>query len=220
MTGPERRGGTLDLDRLDFSKTTSPATLPVIAQHYLTGEVLMLGYATREALRRTADSGRLTFHSRSRAALWTKGATSGNTLRVVSLHSDCDGDAVLARVDPAGPTCHTGSRSCFGASTTAAPAAAPPAAPTLRGLADVLEARRNDDPGTSYTARLLADRNHRLKKLGEEAAELAVACADEDVERVREEAADLLYHTLVAAMAAGVSLEDVLGVLEERRAPG
>lgn len=225
-TGPERRAGALDPDTLDFGKATSPTTLPVIAQHYLTGEVLMLGYATREALRRTIDTGHLTFHSRSRDALWTKGETSGNTLRVVSLHADCDGDAVLARVEPAGPTCHTGSRSCFdgagaaGPRRTAPPATPAAAAPTLRGLADVLEARRNDDPGTSYTARLLTDRNHRLKKLGEEAAELAVACADEDVERVREEAADLLYHTLVAAMAVGVSLEDVLGVLEERRGPG
>lgn len=213
-TGPERRFGPLDLDALDFGKSTSPATLPVIAQHYLTGEVLMLGYATREALQRTVDTGRLTFHSRSRDDLWTKGETSGNTLQVISLHADCDGDTVLARVDPAGPTCHTGSRSCFDAS--GAPATA---APTLRGLADVLDARRHDDPGTSYTARLLADRNHRLKKLGEEAAELAVACADEDVERVREEAADLLYHTLVAALAVGVSLEEILGVLEQRRAP-
>ena len=198
----------LDLDGLDFDKGSG--LLPVIAQHWLTGEVLMLGYATRTALEASIETRQLTFHSRSRDALWTKGETSGNTLRVISLHADCDGDAVLARVDPAGPTCHTGAESCFGADRGHAP--------TLRGLADTLEARRGADPGTSYTARLLADRNHRLKKLGEEAAELAVACADEDVERVREEAADVVYHTLVAALAAGVDVAEVLEVLEGRRA--
>ncbi|NIP78776.1 MAG: bifunctional phosphoribosyl-AMP cyclohydrolase/phosphoribosyl-ATP diphosphatase HisIE [Gemmatimonadetes bacterium] len=191
------------LDRLDFDK--ADGLVPVIAQHHLTGEVLMLGYATREAVATSLETERLTFHSRSRDALWTKGETSGNTLRVVALHGDCDGDAVLARVDPAGPTCHTGARSCFGAP------------PTLRGLADTLESRRGADPGTSYTARLLGDRNLRLKKLGEEAAELALACADGDVERVREEAADVVYHTLVAAMAEGVAIEEVLAVLEARR---
>lgn len=197
---------SLDPNRLDFTKATPAGLLPVIAQHYLTGEVLMLGYATRGAVDASLESGSLTFHSRSRDALWTKGETSGNTLRVVSLHPDCDGDAVLARVRPAGPTCHTGTRSCF------------TAAPTLAGLADTLEARRDGDPESSYTARLLGDRNHRLKKLGEEAAELAVACADEDVARVKEEAADVVYHALVAAMAVGVGVEDVLEVLEERRA--
>lgn len=194
----------LDLDALDFAK--GGGTIPVIAQHYLTGEVLMLGYATREALQASLDSRSLTFHSRSRDALWTKGETSGNTLRVVSLHSDCDADTVLARVDPAGPTCHTGRWSCFG-----------DAAPTIRALSSTLESRRAADPGTSYTARLLSDRNHRLKKLGEEAAELAVACADEDIERVKGEAADVVYHTLVAALAVGVSVEAVLEALDERR---
>lgn len=171
----------------------------------------MLGYATREAIDTSLETGQLTFHSRSRDTLWTKGETSGNTLRVVSLHGDCDGDAVLARVDPAGPTCHTGDRSCFSAP------------PTLRGLADVLESRRTaaegaeGAEGASYTVRLLTDRNLRLKKLGEEATELALACADGDPERVREEAADVLYHTLVAALAEGVTAEDILGALEARR---
>jgi phosphoribosyl-ATP pyrophosphohydrolase/phosphoribosyl-AMP cyclohydrolase len=204
-----------DAGDLDFSR--GDGLLPVVAQHWLTGEVLMLGYATREALDRSLKSGLLTFHSRSRDALWTKGETSGNTLRIVSLHGDCDGDAVLARVDPAGPTCHTGERTCFGARHDDA-ATPDSAAPTLRGLADVLESRRDADPASSYTARLLADRNHRLKKLGEEATELAVACADGDRERVAEEAADLVYHALVAALAEGVGVEVVLEVLEARRA--
>lgn len=190
------------LDALDFDK--GGGLVPVIAQHHLTGEVLMLGYATRNALERSLESERLTFHSRSRDVVWTKGETSGNTLRVVSLYADCDGDAVLAHVDPAGPTCHTGARSCFDAP------------PTLRALADTLTSRRRASPDSSYTARLLTDRNHRLKKLGEEAAELVVACADDDAVRVREEAADVVYHTLVAAMAAGVELEDVLATLADR----
>lgn len=193
----------LDLATLDFDK--GGGLLPVIAQHWLTGEVLMLGYTSREALDASLESGLLTFHSRSRDALWTKGESSGHTLTIHSLHGDCDGDAILALVDPAGPTCHTGARTCFGAS------------PTLKGLADTLSSRRGADPASSYTARLLADRNHRLKKLGEEATELAVACADEDVERVREEAADVVYHTLVAAMAAGVEIEELLAALESRR---
>ena len=190
------------LDTLDFAK--GGGLVPVIAQHDLTGEVLMLGYASREALERSLEDRLLTFHSRSRGALWTKGETSGNRLRVVALHVDCDHDAVLARVLPDGPACHTGARSCFGAP------------PTLAALANRLEARRTASPGSSYTARLLADRNQRLKKLGEEATELAVACADGDVERVRQEAADVVYHVLVAAMAAGVRLEQVLETLAER----
>lgn len=192
-----------DIDDLDFAK--GDGLLPVIAQHYITGEVLMLGYGSRESLEATVRSGDLTFHSRSRDALWVKGETSGNRLKVVSLHADCDRDAVLARVRPLGPTCHTGRRSCLDA------------APTLKALGDSLEARRAADPRTSYTARLLDDRNLRLKKLGEEAAELVVACADTDVERVREEAADVIYHTLVAALAAGVSVDQVLETLEGRR---
>lgn len=202
---------TLDFDKAD-------GLVPVIAQHWLNGEVLMLGFATRQAIDTSLETGQLTFHSRSRDALWTKGETSGNTLRVVSLHGDCDGDAVLARVEPAGPTCHTGDRSCFSAP------------PTLRGLADVLEARKTaaeaetaggdrgpSAPSSSYTVRLLNDRNLRLKKLGEEATELALACGDGDTERVRQEAADVIYHTLVAALAAGVDADAVLEVLEARR---
>jgi phosphoribosyl-AMP cyclohydrolase / phosphoribosyl-ATP pyrophosphohydrolase len=193
---------SIDLDRLDFAK--GDGLVPVIAQDRRTGEVLMLGYADRAALERSLETGLLTFRSRSRGGLWTKGETSGNTLRIVALASDCDRDAVLAQVEPAGPTCHTGDRSCFGAP------------PTLVALADTLERRRGADPAESYTARLLADRNHRLKKLGEEAVELAVACADGDRERVTSEAADLLYHTLVACMAEGVGLDDVLGALKAR----
>ena len=195
------------LATLDFEK--GDGMVPVVAQHWLNGEVLMLGFTTEAALDTSLETGQLTFHSRSRDALWTKGETSGNTLRVVSLHADCDGDAIVARVDPAGPTCHTGARSCFSAP------------PTLRGLADTLAARNeaagSADASSSYTVRLLRDRNLRLKKLGEESAELALACADGDGERVKEEAADVVYHVLVAALAAGVDADEILEALEARR---
>ncbi len=190
------------LDELDFGK--AGGLVLVITQHALTGEVLMVAWATREALEKTLASGEAWYHSRSRDELWHKGETSGNTQRLVTLHADCDADTVLARVLPTGPSCHTGAWSCFDG------------APTMPGLGHVIEARRDADPAGSYTARLLADRNLRLKKLGEEAAELAVACADGS-DRVAEEAADLLYHILVACAGAGVSLEDVLGALESRR---
>lgn len=199
----DQHGRTDDLKDIRFDPVTG--LVPVIAQHARTGEVLMLGYATEEALERTRETGLLTFHSRSRDRLWTKGETSGNALRVIEVRADCDRDALLARVIPAGPTCHTGARSCFSSP------------PTLAALADVLESRRHADPAGSHTARLLGDRNLRLKKLGEEAVELATACADGDPERVRQEAADVLYHVLVAALAAGVDLDAILEALDARR---
>jgi phosphoribosyl-AMP cyclohydrolase / phosphoribosyl-ATP pyrophosphohydrolase len=195
-------GAGLDVAALDFQK--GGGLVAVIAQHHLNGQVLMLGYADRDALERSLETGLLTFHSRTRGRSWTKGETSGNVLRIVALHGDCDGDTVLALVDPAGPSCHTGQTSCFDA------------APTLPRLARTLEARRHAPPAGSYTARLLADRNHRLKKLGEEAVELALACADGDRDRVREEAADLLYHVLVACLAEDVTLEAILDTLDGR----
>jgi phosphoribosyl-AMP cyclohydrolase / phosphoribosyl-ATP pyrophosphohydrolase len=196
-----------DLDALDFAKLGG--LVPVIAQDARSGEVLMLGFADRAALAATRRDGELWFWSRRRRHLWRKGETSGNHLRVVSLHADCDRDAVLARVEPQGPTCHTGARSCFGAP------------PVLAELADVIAERAAARGATgtppSYTRRLLEDPNLRLKKLGEEATELALACAAGDPERVAEEGADLLYHLLVATAASGVSLGALLGVLADRR---
>jgi phosphoribosyl-ATP pyrophosphohydrolase/phosphoribosyl-AMP cyclohydrolase len=193
---------TEQLDTLDFGK--SGGMLPVVAQHALTGEVLMLAFATREALVRTLESGQMWYWSRSRSELWQKGATSGNTQKLISLHGDCDSDSVLARVQPSGPSCHTNAFSCFDAP------------PVLAALAHVLAARATDRPEGSYTARLLSDRNLRLKKLGEEATELALACADDDAVRVAEEAADLMYHVLVACTGAGVDTNGVLKALEAR----
>jgi phosphoribosyl-ATP pyrophosphohydrolase/phosphoribosyl-AMP cyclohydrolase len=199
----------LDLDRLDFAKGGGLVT--VVAQDAGSGAVLMVAFADREALERTLATGEMHYHSRSRG-LWHKGATSGNTQRVVELLADCDGDAVLARVEPAGPACHTGAPTCFGEAALAAD--------TLAALERVIAARASatDDPGArpSYTRRLMADRNLRLKKLGEEAAELVLALADGDRERIAEESADLVYHALVALRAAGVGLDDVRRTLAER----
>lgn len=193
-----------DLDRVDFEKAAG--LVSVIAQHARTGEVLMAAWANREALERTLAEGRMWYWSRSRAELWRKGDRSGNAQRVVGLWLDCDGDTVLAHVDPTGPSCHTGEWSCFSAP------------PTLAGLQEILALRAaGQGVEASYTRRLLADENLRLKKLGEEAVELALACRDGDGERTAEEAADLMYHLLVACLAADVSVDDVLVALDRRR---
>jgi phosphoribosyl-AMP cyclohydrolase / phosphoribosyl-ATP pyrophosphohydrolase len=197
----------LDLSALDFEKGGGHVT--VVAQDAATGVVLMLAHADREALERTLATGEMHYRSRSRG-LWRKGATSGNVQRVVSLSADCDGDAVLARVTPAGPACHSGTESCFGATALVAD--------SLAGLAATIAGRASsgDDATPSYTRRLLSDRNLRLKKIGEEAAELVVALADGDGARASEEGADLLFHTLVALHDAGVSLADLRRVLAGR----
>ena len=232
----------LDLKALNFEKGNGLVT--VVAQDATTGAVLMVAHADREALERTVATGEMHYRSRTRG-LWHKGATSGNVQRVASLSSDCDGDAVLARVWPAGPACHTGAVSCFGEAALAADAlGALDATVRARAVAlagagargappephDRATAAADEHPSTpatvippppaqpSYTQRLLADRNLRLKKLGEEAAELVLACADADRPRAAEEGADILYHTLVALRAVGVSLDDVRRVLAARAA--
>jgi phosphoribosyl-ATP pyrophosphohydrolase/phosphoribosyl-AMP cyclohydrolase len=199
----------IDLDALNFGK--GGGTVTVVAQDAASGAVLMVAAADREALERTLSTGEMHYRSRTRG-LWHKGATSGNVQRVVSLSPDCDGDAVLARVTPAGPACHTGSTSCFGSSALAAE--------TLAVLDATIAARSAVPADTtsppSYTRRLLGDRNLRLKKIGEEAAELVTACADGDARRAGEEAADLVYHALVALRAIGGTLADVRAVLAAR----
>jgi phosphoribosyl-ATP pyrophosphohydrolase/phosphoribosyl-AMP cyclohydrolase len=195
---------TLDLDKVAFDAGTG--TVVVVAQDVTTGRVLMVAHADREALARTIETGEMHYRSRSRG-LWRKGETSGNVQKVVSLALDCDGDTVLARVVPAGPACHTGEVSCF-------PDSSQPSAWAL--LAETIRARRNQPDATGYTRTLLDDRNLRLKKIGEEAAELVTACADAESGRAAEEAADLVYHVAVALEAAGTSLDAVGSVLFER----
>jgi phosphoribosyl-ATP pyrophosphohydrolase/phosphoribosyl-AMP cyclohydrolase len=196
----------LDLGALNFEKSNGLVT--VVAQDARTGVVLMLAHADREALELTTKTGEMHYRSRTRG-LWRKGATSGNVQRVVSLSADCDGDAVLARVIPAGPACHTGAVSCFGESALEPDATA--------HLSAVVRARATGDDSASYTKRLLDDRNLRIKKIGEETAELITAIVDSDAARAREEAADVVYHTLVALHAVGVSWSDVQAVLAERQ---
>lgn len=218
--GTDRRIRSVDdLDALAFDDR---GLVPVVAQDHRTGSVLMVAWANEEALRRTFDTGFLTFWSRSRGAIWQKGEESGNTLTVVSLHADCDTDTILALVTPAGPACHTGETTCFGR------AAYPSVASTdggeegpgavLERLDRVLGERARETPEGSYTTRLLEDENLRLKKIGEESAELVAALATSDLERATEEVADLLYHALVALRSEGAGLDAVAAVLRERAA--
>jgi len=203
-----------DLDALDFAK--QDGLVPVVAQEAGTGAVLMVAFANREALERSLASGRMHYWSRSRGELWRKGDTSGHVQNVVSLHADCDADTVLAVVRQEGAACHTGEATCFGdGSVPRTPAAAAPGS-VLDRLDAVLAARAADRPEGSYTVRLLTDENLRLKKLGEECAELVTALAKGEQGRIPEEAADLIYHVLVAARAAGVGLDAIVEVLEGR----
>jgi phosphoribosyl-AMP cyclohydrolase / phosphoribosyl-ATP pyrophosphohydrolase len=195
---------------LDLSKLAADTLVPVVTQDARTGVVLMLAWADREALERTIASGEMHYRSRTRGP-WHKGATSGNTQALVSLTWDCDADTVLARVVPAGPACHDGTTSCFRDDALDSDA--------LSALDRTIAARAAAPPSEgkpSYTQRLLGDRNLRLKKLGEEASELAVACADGDRTRAVEEAADLVYHALVALRAVDAGLDDVRAVLAAR----
>lgn len=206
---------TLDLQTLDFDKGGGLVT--VVAQHATTGAVLMVAFADREALERTLETGQMYFRSRRRG-LWKKGETSGHVLDVVELVADCDADCVLARVRPRGPACHTGAETCFGPAPVArAAGAAGRADGPFDALDRVVGDRAAEEPGgTSYTQRLLGDRNLRLKKLGEETAELVTALADGDRARATEEAADVVYHVTVALRALGVSLADVGRALDRR----
>ena len=196
-----------DISSVTFEKGNGLVT--VVAQDSTTGVVLMVAHADREAVERTVETGEMHYRSRTRG-LWHKGATSGNTQRVVSLSMDCDGDAILARVVPNGPACHTNSQSCFGELALDASA--------LSATERVIAQRKAEGmSSSSYTQKLFADRNLRLKKLGEECAELIAACADGDANRASEELADFTYHALVALQGAGGSLDAVLKVLADRR---
>ncbi len=192
---------------LDFD--TGNGLVTVVAQDVVSGAVLMVARADREAVERTVTNGEMHYLSRSRGP-WHKGATSGNTQRVLALLSDCDGDALLARVRPAGPACHTGEVSCFGEAALGADG--------FGALSAIVRSRATDTARDSYTRSLLADRNRRLKKLGEEAAELIAACADGDAARATEEAADLIYHIAVALEAVGSSLNQARRIVSDRRA--
>jgi phosphoribosyl-ATP pyrophosphohydrolase/phosphoribosyl-AMP cyclohydrolase len=186
--------------------------VPCVVQDWRTGEVLTLGYMNREALERTQASGQTWFWSRSRGELWHKGETSGNVQAVRELRYDCDADTVLALVEPAGPACHTGARTCFhNGDLDPAPHEALPA------LERVVASRAREKPDGSYTAALLADPPRIGDKVQEEAEEAARAAREEPDERVREEAADVLYHLEVLLASRGLSLSEAFEVLNGRR---
>ncbi|HEY3257894.1 MAG TPA: bifunctional phosphoribosyl-AMP cyclohydrolase/phosphoribosyl-ATP diphosphatase HisIE [Gemmatimonadaceae bacterium] len=207
----------LDIEALDFNKGGGLVT--VVTQDALSGGVLMVAHADREALEKTVDTREMHYHSRTRG-LWRKGSTSGNIQRVVSLTADCDGDSVLARVTVAGPACHTGGMSCFGEESLSADAFSRLDAVIQSRAAELQSPPTGEsetrDARASYTQRLLRDRNLRLKKIGEEAAEFVTACADDDRARAVDEAADLVYHIMVALQPLGAGQNDIREALRKR----
>jgi phosphoribosyl-ATP pyrophosphohydrolase/phosphoribosyl-AMP cyclohydrolase len=204
-----------ELARIDWAK--GGGLLAAIVQHARSGSVLMLGYMNREALQATLERGRLVFFSRSRQRLWEKGETSGHFLQLVNVRLDCDGDALLCSVLPAGPVCHTGAASCFGE---------PPAALTaaerlgfLLELEQVIATRIAEQPQGSYTAGLYASGMRRMaQKVGEEGLEVALAAVSDECGPLLGECADLLYHLLLLLRARGLSLEPVVAELARRHA--
>lgn len=198
----------MDIGRLRFDDR---GLIPVIAQAADTGEVLMLAWATKEALEASRSTCRMTYYSRSRQGLWQKGETSGNFQELRRMESDCDQDAVLALVHQSGPACHTGAATCFGEPG--------PLLPTLAQLDRTISDRALKRPAGSYTTRLLEDSGLAAKKIGEEAAELVRALACESPDRVASEAADLLYHALAACAGRGIGLREVAAKLAERASP-
>lgn len=197
-----------DSDSLDWNK--QDGLLPAVVQHADSLQVLMLGYMDRAALAATLESGRVTFYSRSRQALWTKGETSGHVLELVALEADCDQDTLLVRARPRGPTCHLGRASCF--------AAAPES--FLPWLDALVAARAVQRPAGSYTTALLEGGARTVaQKVGEEGVEVALAAVAQDDAALAGEAADLLFHLLVLLRARGLSLADVEQVLRDRHDP-
>jgi phosphoribosyl-ATP pyrophosphohydrolase/phosphoribosyl-AMP cyclohydrolase len=185
---------------------------PCVVQDARTGEVLTLAYMNREALERTRASGETWFWSRSREALWHKGETSGNVQRVRELRWDCDADAILALVEPAGPACHTGERTCFHNGDLE-----PLPGEALAALERTIVQRRAERPAGSYTAELLDDPERIGEKVREEADEVARAAGEEADERVAAEAADVLYHLAVLLASRGLSFTDAFAALNRRR---
>ena len=196
--------------------------IPAIVQDNSTGRVLMLGYVNDESLEVTGKTGKMTFFSRSKQRLWTKGEESGNYLYVKEILSDCDNDTLLVKASPAGPVCHTGTDTCWGEKNepfSAIEKSMPEGSDAgfVSQLEQIIESRRGADPGTSYTAMLLSAGPRKIaKKLGEESAELIIESMDNRDDLFLNESADLLYHYLVLLHSRGFSLNDVEKVLEER----
>lgn len=198
----------IEISTMDWDK--GAGILPAIIQDAKTEQVLMLGYMNAESLTKTFETGLVTFYSRSRKTLWTKGETSGNTLRLVSIESDCDQDTLLVRATPAGPTCHEGTTSCFGGK-------GPQGLGFLAKLENLIEARKTADIESSYTAKLLQGPLHKAaQKVGEEGVETALAAIAETDDGLVYEAADLIYHLMVLLAAKDVAFNDVITELQSR----
>lgn len=189
---------------IDFSK----GLVPAVIQHHETLQVLMVGYMNKEALEKTISEGRVTFFSRSRNMLWTKGETSGNFLYLKEILSDCDNDSIVIKVNPAGPVCHTGTVSCFGDET---------AKGFLYKLEGIINQRISDKTEGSYTSKLYNKGINKVaQKVGEEAVELVIESKDENIDLFKNEAADLLYHFLVLLKAKKTDLQSIESVLKDR----
>jgi len=196
----------IDLQKLNFDKTQG--LIPCIVQDAQTNTVLMLGYMNREALDKTLSENKLTFYSRTRQRLWTKGETSGNYLHLMDVKIDCDNDTLLFKVKPEGPTCHTGSDTCFNETNRFL---------GLEFLEAIIQDRKKNPKAGSYTNQLFdSGINKVAQKVGEEAVELIIEAKDNNKELFLNEAADLMYHYLVLLTAKGYTLEDVLSVLRQR----
>ena len=198
----------IEISTMDWNK--GEGILPAIIQDAKTEQVLMLGYMNAESLTKTYETGLVTFYSRSRKTLWTKGETSGNTLRLVSIESDCDQDTLLVRTTPTGPTCHEGTTSCFGDK-------GPQGLGFLAKLENLIEERKTADTDSSYTAKLLQGPLHKAaQKVGEEGVETALAAIAETDDGLVYEAADLIYHLMVLLAAKDVAFNDVISELQSR----
>lgn len=202
--------------RIDISNTNALAwakmdnLIPAIVQNALTGKVLMQGYMNQDALDKTLATGHVTFFSRSKQRLWTKGEESGNTLNLHSITADCDQDSLLVLANPVGPTCHTGTESCWfdGQASDYT---------FIADLEQLIASRKGADPSSSYTASLYNKGIKRIaQKVGEEGVETALAATVADLEELKNESADLMYHLLVLLQASGLSMQDVVGILRER----
>ena len=198
---------------IDFEKCGG--LVPAIIQDAKTKTVLMLGYMNEESLRKTQETGLVTFFSRSRQCLWTKGETSGNYLHVVSIKSDCDNDTLLIQANPDGPTCHTGTDTCWGEENKPNPLL------FLSELSDFIEKRHEEMPEGSYTTSLFKDGLNRMaQKVGEEALELVIEATNGTNDRLIYEGSDMLYHLIVLLTSKGLRIEDMAMELMERHNPG
>ncbi|MBR1402086.1 MAG: bifunctional phosphoribosyl-AMP cyclohydrolase/phosphoribosyl-ATP diphosphatase HisIE [Prevotella sp.] len=198
--------------KIDFDKGNG--LVPAIIQDAETKNVLMLGYMNEEAYRKTVDTGKVTFWSRTRNCLWTKGETSGNYLNLVSIQNDCDNDTLLVKVHPCGPTCHTGTDTCWGEENTRNPL------DFLTVLQDFIEKRHEEMPDGSYTTKLFKDGVNKIaQKVGEEALETVIEAVNGNKEKLTYEASDLVYHLLVLLTSKHLRIEDIASELAKRHDP-